>query len=292
MARKTSVSTTVIYIILVFFTIICLAPIINIVSISLSESSEAIAGNVYFMPKRFTLASYERILSESAFTQAFMVSVIRIIAAVAVSLPVMICMAYALSKSKRVFRERDIVMWIAVFTMLFNGGLIPTYIIIKNYGLINNFWVLILPLVMNVFNMIIMMNFFRGVPLELEEAAIIDGAGILRTMVSVYLPISLPTLATITLFTIVNHWNDFFWGMIYMDNPVNYPLQTYIRSLTIPTDLLTSTMDPALLAEYIKINSITFNASKIVISMLPILLVYPFLQRYFVSGLVMGAVKE
>ena len=292
MARKPSVSTTVIHLILVFCTIVCLAPVFNIIAISFSESSAAMAGNVYFFPVKFTLASYNKIINEGAFTRAFMISVFRVISAVAVSLPVMLCMAYALSKPPRVFWARNAVMWIAVFTMLFHGGLIPTYIIIKNYRLIDTFWVLILPQAMNVFNMVIMMNFFRGVPVELEEAAVIDGAGVLRTMVSVFLPISLPTLATITLFTVVFHWNDFFWGMIYMNKPENYPLQTYIRSLTMPTDLLISTMDPELLAEYIKINSITFNAAKIVVSMVPILVVYPFLQRYFVAGLVMGSVKE
>jgi len=183
-------------------------------------------------------------------------------------------------------------MWIAVFTMLFHGGLIPTYIIIKSYGLIDTFWVLVLPLVLNVFNMIIMMNFFKGVPHELEEAAIIDGAGVLRTMVSVYLPVSLPSLATITLFTVVNHWNDFFYGLIYINNPENYPLQTYIRSLTLPVSMITSTMSQEEAEEYLKIAGITFNAAKIVVTMLPIMVVYPFLQKYFVSGLVLGSVKE
>jgi putative aldouronate transport system permease protein len=252
----------------------------------------ALAGNVYFVPKRFPLASYERLITEGTFGRAFMISVLRVIAAVLISMPVIIAMAYALSKSPAVFRERNVVMWIAVFTMLFSGGLIPYYIVIRSYGLIDSFWVLVLPSTMNVFHMIIMMNFFRGVPGELEEAAIIDGAGVLRTLVSVYLPVSLPSLATITLFTVVNHWNDFFTGMIFMNRPENYPLQTYIRSLTLPTDTITATMDPRLLAEYMKISGLTFNASKIVVSMIPVLIVYPFLQRYFVSGLVLGSVKE
>jgi putative aldouronate transport system permease protein len=182
-------------------------------------------------------------------------------------------------------------MWIAVLTMLFNGGLIPTYIAVQRYGLIDSYLALVLPYVVSVYNMVIMMNFFRGVPKELEEAAAIDGAGAWRTLFEVYLPVSLPTIATITLFTIVWHWNDFFAGLIYINNPDNYPLQTYIRSLTVKIDY-TSISDPRVLAERLKVSGITFNAAKIVVSMIPIICVYPFLQRYFVSGLVMGSVKE
>ena len=262
------------------------------IAISLSESSRAMTGEVYFIPKNFTLASYERIISERIFIRAFTISVLRVIAAVCISMPIIICMAYALSKTPRVFPERNVIMWVAVFTMLFNGGLIPTYIMIKSYGLIDKFWVLVLPQALNVFNMIIMMNFFKGVPHELEEAAVIDGAGVIRTMVSIYLPVSLPSLATITLFTVVLHWNDFFMGLIYINNPMNFPLQTFIRALTVPPDLITSTMSPEEAEEYLKVASLTFNAAKIVVTMLPILVVYPFLQKYFVSGLVMGSVKE
>ena len=292
MAKKFSVSTSIIHIVLALTAFLCLVPILNIIAISFSESSIAIAGDVYFIPKRFNIVSYKRMIMEGTFSRAFMISVMRVIAAVSIAMPVTILMAYALSKSTRVFKERNVVMWVTVFTMLFNGGLIPTYIMIKSYGLIDTFWVLVLPMVMNVFNMIIMMNFFRGIPKELEEAALMDGSTALRTLIYVYLPVSLPSIATITLFTVVNHWNDFYYGLIYINKIEDYPLQTYIRSLTVPADLLASVMDPELLAEYIKMNSITFNASKIVVSMVPVLIIYPFLQRYFVSGLVMGSVKE
>ena len=292
MAKRISISTSIIHLILAVAALICVTPILNIIAISLSDSSRALAGDVYFIPKQFTLASYNKLIAEGTFGRAFMISVFRVITAVSISMPIMILMAYALSKSTRVFRERNVVMWIAVFTMLFNGGLIPTYIMIKSYGLLDSFWVLVLPQTVNVFNMIIMMNFFKGVPMELDEAATIDGAGALRTLISVYLPVSLPSLATITLFTVVYHWNDFFWGLIYMNRPENYPLQTYIRSLTLPIEFLSNTLDPETLAEYMKISGITFNASKIVVTMVPVLILYPFLQRYFVSGLVMGSVKE
>ena len=138
--------------------------------------------------------------------------------------------------------------------------------------------------------MIIMMNFFRGIPKELDEAAEMDGAGAWITLIKVYLPLSLPVMATVTLFTAVASWNDFFSGMIYITNVNNYPLQTYIRSLTLDIDY--GSLSPSELEERMKITGINFNAAKIMVSMIPVLVIYPFLQRYFVSGLVMGAVKE
>jgi putative aldouronate transport system permease protein len=263
----------------------------NIIAISFSDTAAAATGSVFFIPKRPTIASYDKLITEGTFGRSFVISVIRVAAALAISMPVKIMMAYALSKNKKAYPERNVVMWMAIFTMLFNGGLIPTYIVIKSYGLINSFWALILPMVMSVWDTIIMMNFFRSIPAELEEAADIDGADAIQTLIFVYLPISLPVLATITLFTIVNHWNDFFLGLIYINDPKNYPIQTYIRSLSVQLDFSTIT-DTRLLAERLKISSITFNAAKIVVSMIPIVCVYPFLQKYFVKGLVMGSVKE
>jgi putative aldouronate transport system permease protein len=289
--KRITASGVLIHAILISSALICIAPIINIIAISLSDTAAAVAGNVYLIPKQATLASYKKLVAEGTFGRAFMISVIRVAAAIAVSMPVKIMMAYALSKNKKAYPERNVIMWVSVFTMLFSGGLIPTYIVIKSYGLVNSFWVLVLPAVMSVWDAIIMMNFFRGVPSELEEAAIMDGAGAWRVLVSVYLPISLPVLATITLFTVVGHWNDFFTGLIYINDPKNYPIQTYIRSLTLKVDF-SSITDPRLLAERLKVSAITFNAAKIVISMIPIVCIYPFLQRFFVSGLVMGSVKE
>ena len=293
MVTRISASTVIIHIVLALAAILCIAPVLNVIAISFSESHSALAGKVYFTPKNFTLASYNNLLTEKAFSRAFIISTFRVLAAVSISMPILTCMAYALSKTARAFRERNVVMWITVFTMLFHGGLIPTYMIVKSYGLIDNFWVLVLPQTMNIFNLLVLMNFFRGVPGELEEAALIDGASAMRTLVQVYLPVSLPSLATITLFTVVHHWNDFYMGLIYMNKPVNYPLQTYLRSLTFSIEMLVNmNMDPEQIEEYMKISGLTYNASKIVVAMLPVLVIYPLLQRYFVSGLVIGAVKE
>lgn len=292
MKRKSNITigTVLVYVILLLGAILCLLPVLNMIAISFSESSVAVTGTVYLIPKKFTLAAYKKLLVEGNFIRSFMISVVRVVAQLAVTMPVTVMMAYALSKNDKKFKERNVLMWYAVITMLFSGGLIPTYLAVKSYKMLDTFWALILPSALNVFNMIIMMNFFRGIPKELDEAAEMDGAGAWITLIKVYLPLSLPVMATVTLFTAVASWNDFFSGMIYITNVNNYPLQTYIRSLTLDIDY--GSLSPSELEERMKITGINFNAAKIMVSMIPVLIIYPFLQRYFVSGLVMGAVKE
>lgn len=292
MKRKSNITigTVLVYVILLLGAVLCLLPVLNMIAISFSESSVAVTGTVYLIPKKFTLAAYKKLLVEGNFIRSFMISVVRVVAQLAVTMPVTVMMAYALSKNDKKFKERNVLMWYAVITMLFSGGLIPTYLAVKSYKMLDTFWALILPSALNVFNMIIMMNFFRGIPKELDEAAEMDGAGAWITLIKVYLPLSLPVMATVTLFTAVASWNDFFSGMIYITNVNNYPLQTYIRSLTLDIDY--GSLSPSELEERMKITGINFNAAKIMVSMIPVLIIYPFLQRYFVSGLVMGAVKE
>ncbi len=171
--------------------------------------------------------------------------------------------------------------------MLFSGGLIPSYILILKLGLMNTLMALILPGLVGVFNIILLMNFFRTVPKDLEEAAFIDGAGQFRTFLSVYLPVSLPVVATVSLFMMVGHWNSYFDGIIYIRDSEKLPLATFMQTIIVQADM--SKLDPAAVAS---LSQRTIRASQIFISALPILLVYPFLQRYFVTGIVVGAVKE
>jgi putative aldouronate transport system permease protein len=279
-----------IVVILTGLTLLCILPIINTVAVSFSGQAEAAAGSVTFWPKGFTFSSYEKLVVESAFATAFLVSLERVVLAILISVSITIMMAYALSKESKAFKGRNVYMWILVFTMLFNAGTIPWYIAIRKAGLIDKIWALVLPCAVSAYNIIIMMNFFRGIPRELEEAAIVDGAGAWRTLLQVYLPISLPSIATIMLFTVVYHWNNFFDGLVLMNKPVHYPLQTYIYQLTVVIDVRTVT-DIDTLKEMLKVSGRTFNAAKLVVSMIPIMLVYPFLQRYFVTGLTLGSVK-
>ena len=184
-------------------------------------------------------------------------------------------------------------MKLMIFAMLFNGGMIPTYLVVKRLGLLNTVWSLVLPGAVPIFNVILVMNFFAGVPKSLEEAAIIDGANPLQVLMRVYLPCSVPVLATVALFSIVGSWNDFFSGLIYITKVQNLPLMTYIQSLNVNiADLVKGGASADTLASVAAISNKNLNAAKIIVSTIPLLAIYPFLQKYFISGIVVGAVKE
>ena len=280
-----------IVLILTALTLMCLLPILHTVAISFSDQAKAAAGEVMFWPNGFSLNSYAKLLQEGSFLEAFWVSIQRVFLAIAISVSITILSAYALSKSPQVFRGRNIYLWVLVFTMLFNAGTIPWYMAIRTAGLLDTIWALVLPCAVSAYNIILMMNFFKGIPSALEEAALVDGAGPWRTLFQIYIPLSKPSIATITLFTVVYHWNNFYDGLVLMSKPNHYPLQTYIYQLTVTVDVRTITNIDTL-KELLKVSGLSLNASKLVVSMVPILLVYPFLQRYFVTGLTLGSVKE
>lgn len=200
--------------------------------------------------------------------------------------------AYPLSKSNNRFHGRTFFSWFFVFTMLFNGGMIPGYIVISKLGLINSIWALTLPGAMNVSYMILMMNFFRGIPNEIEEAAVIDGANQAQVLFRIYLPMSLPSLATIILFATVANWNVWMDGYMYMNTPDKYPLQTYLATILMESKTnVEALMTPEQLARLSQISQKTIEAAQIFLAALPIMCVYPFLQKYYIKGIVVGSVK-
>lgn len=290
--QKLQLFDMIVYIILILCTLTCLFPVINTVAISFSDKTSALTGQVKLLPKNFTLAAYEALLQEKQFFRSFMISLIRVVLGTGLNILLCIMMAYPLSKDKKKFPGRDIYMWVIVFTMLFNGGLIPTFLLISRLHLMDSIWALILPGAVPVFSVIILMNFFKGIPKGMEEAAQIDGAGPWYILWRIFVPLAKPAIATITLFAVVGHWNSFFDGKIYINNSANVPLQTYIQSLTVDTSRLYENMSYDQILRQQELSSLTFNSAKIVVSMIPILLIYPFLQKYFVTGIVMGAVKE
>jgi multiple sugar transport system permease protein/putative aldouronate transport system permease protein len=181
-------------------------------------------------------------------------------------------------------------MWFLIFAWLFSGGLIPWYQTMKSIGMTNNIWGLVLGNSLPIFNVIVAVNFFRNLPKEIEEAALIDGAGPWQTFLQIYLPLSKPMIATITLFSMVYHWNEFFNGLVLSTRQAYYPLQTYIQQMIVVIDTTYMTQDQLQMLN--EISNQTLNAAKIFIAMIPILLIYPLLQRYFITGFTLGSVKE
>ena len=277
---------------LAIITFVCISPLLHLFAISLSSNHYALAGMVSFWPRGFTTAAYEFLSGQSAFFDAFFISIHRVFLGSAINMIMVVLVAYPLSKEVEVFRARTIYAWIFAFTMFFGGGLIPTFFVVSRMGILNSIWALVLPGAINVWHAVMLLNFFRGVPKELEEAARIDGASHLTTMIKVYLPLSLPAMATILLFTAVGHWNSWFDGMIFMTNPANYPLQTYLAMLVMEADTATRNLmtveDIMRLAD---VSDMTVRIAQIFLGALPIMMVYPFLQRFFIKGIVIGSVK-
>ena len=277
------------HVFLVLFGFACLLPLIHILAVSFSNRAASAGGFVTVYPIGFTLANYEKIFQSGAIYRAALVSVQRTVIGTSVNLLLTVLTAYPLSKSKDYFKGRTVFMWVFVFAMLFSGGVIPWFLVIRSLGLLNKIWALILPGAVPIWNVILTMNFFRDVPKELEEAAIIDGASHWRILWNVYVPISVPVLATMTLFSAVGHWNAWFDGMILMTKSTMYPLQTFLRSVVVSMNLsAVLTLDPK---ELYELSDRSARAATIFIATIPILLVYPFVQRYFIVGIRLGAVK-
>ena len=292
MKKRLTAFDAVVYLLLAIFSLLCLVPLLNTLAISFSDRTSAAAGKVYFWPVNFTVAAYKEMLKDRQFFVSFGVSVVRVIIGTVIHLAFSVPMAYALFRPKSVFRARNIYMWLVVFTMLFNGGLVATYIWIKDMGMVDTMWALTLPWAVQVYNVIVLMNFMKGLPKELEEAALIDGSNPLNTLLKIIVPLSMPSIATITLLCVIGHWNDYFTGRIYINSPSKLPLQTYIYALS--TEMSAATLvglTPEEIVAKMKVSSLTFNCAKVVIATIPVLLIYPWLQKYFVKGLVMGAVK-
>lgn len=280
------------YIFLSIMALICLLPMLNIVALSFSSRNMVNAGVVTFWPKGFTVRSYQYMIESSGLFAAAWVTIKRVLMGLVINLVLTVLVAYPLSKEKQDFRSRTFYVGLFLFAMVFNGGLIPTYLVINQLGLIDTLWALILPNAVTMYYVLLMLNFFRGIPKGIEEAAIVDGAGWFTTLIRVYLPLSLPSLATITLFIIVGHWNEWFDGMIYNNKTYNYPLMTFLQYQII--NFKTSDLRPEqLMADptLAELNGRAIKSAAIVLCTVPILVFYPFLQRYFVTGIVMGSVK-
>ena len=266
--------------IFMFFIIIAMTyPFLNQIAISLSDNTSVLAGKVSIWPRGFNLDAYRKLVLDSRFFMVMKNTIWYTILNSVFSMLIMTVFAYPLM----------------VFSMMFGtGGLIPNYLVIKNLGLVDNYWGLILPSAFNIWNIIILKNFFQQIPGEIEESALIDGASNLKIFALIMLPLSLPSLAAITLFTAVAAWNTFMNALIYINDPNKKLLQVYLNDVlqanTVPTESANSSM---IMADAAKstVNSDTLKAATLMCATLPILLVYPFVQKYFMAGLMVGSVK-
>ena len=286
---KNFICDFLIYGILFILMMSCILPFIHIAAISFSSSAPAAAGLVSLWPKGFTLKSWQEVVAYNDFWSSVKVSLIRVFLGTTISVFLVIITAYPLSKENREFKGRTFYVWFFFFTTLIGGGLVPTYMLISELHIRNTIWCLVLPGAMNVFNAILMLNFFRQLPKELEEAAFLDGASYWTSLWKVVVPSSTPSIATITLFTMVGHWNSWFDGLIYMDTPDKYPLQSYAQTVIATIDTTHITAED--LRNMMLFNDKTLRAAVIIVSALPILIVYPFFQKYLSTGIVIGSVK-
>lgn len=264
-------------------------PLVHVVALSFSSSAAATAGRVTLWPIGFTTAAYEYLLGNGQFLRSLVTSVERVSLGVLINMTLTVLIAYPLSQEKSAFRWRTVYVWFLVITMLFSGGLIPLYMVVQTTGLLDSILALVLPTAVPVFNVILLLNFFRGLPKELAEAAFVDGAGHWRVLWKIYLPLSRPALATITLFTVVFHWNSWFDGIIFMNSPENYPLQSYLQTIVVGRDLSVLSVEEQQLL--LQIADRTFTAAGVFLAAVPVILIYPFLQKHFTKGIVLGSIK-
>jgi len=280
------------YFVIGILALTCVLPFIHVLAISFSDSPAVTSGRVGLWPVNFTIESFALAMRRPRFFTSMLNSLERVAVGVFVNMLITILTAYPLSKAKGVFKGRSFFSWFFVITMLIGGGMIPTFIIVSLTGLRNTIWALVLPGALPIFNMVVLLNFFRQLPHELEEAAVLDGAGDFRILFQIFVPLSIPCLATLIIFQTVGHWNDWFGGLVYMDRIDNYPLATYMYNvLQMPNFDQISQMTPEERRRMLQITPRTLQAAQIIMSTLPIVLVYPFLQRFFVKGLTLGSLK-
>ncbi|PRX17396.1 carbohydrate ABC transporter membrane protein 2 (CUT1 family) [Actinoplanes italicus] len=265
---------------------VTLFPFIHVLARSFSGEQEIRSGQVSIWPKGFNVTTYEKVMSDPIFWVNYRNTVFYTVVATAIALVLTTCYAYVLSKKH--LKGRGLLVGIAVFTMFFNGGLIPNYVLVSSLGLRNTLWAIVLPNAISVFNVLVMKAFFESLPVELEEAAAVDGSGTYGTLLRIVLPLSKAVLATMLLFYAVSFWNSWFAGFLYMDRQELFPVTVYLRNLIAGA---TSGTDNTATSEAALQIAASIQAVTIVLIMLPIMLVYPFIQRYFVSGVMLGAVK-
>lgn len=280
------VGEVIIYLILTFLAVIMVIPFIYVIAASFAKESEIQTRPIFLWPNEPTFAAYEEVFDMSnmgpTVLRSLLVSILVTVIGTIINLFFTTTMAYGLSRSD--LKGKKFLLNMVLFTMVVNGGMIPTFLLVKSLGMYDTYSALILPGAISAYNMLIVRNFFIELPRELEEAASIDGCSDIGIFVKIALPLSMPCLATFGLFYAVGHWNNYFGALLYLDDQKKYPFQLVLRNIVMQSQDTTSNADQELPSDTLKMASI-------VIGTVPILCVYPFLQKHFAAGVMVGAVK-
>lgn len=287
---RTTSFDVILYIVFGVFALITLFPFYNVIILSFSNTIASAKHVPYLLPHVFDLTGYKTIIQDHNFVSALGVSLFVTIVGVLINLFLSVTGAYALSKKD--LPGRNIMLSMILFTMLFNGGLVPTYMIVKQYGLINSIWSMIFPTAISTYYLIIMKNYFLNLPQGLLEAAYLDGANEWQVLWKVVIPISKPFLATFALFYCVERWNEWYNAMLYISEQSLRPLQIYLREILINMNSQLSAQAQQMISGTAKASSTAIQMAAIIITTVPIMLVYPYLQKHFVNGVMVGGLKE
>lgn len=265
-----------------------LLPFIHIFSVSFSSLEDVLQKAFILWPTNWATDSYQAIFASNSFIRSIYVTIFITVVGTFVSLILTATMAYGLTRN--VLGQR-VMLLMVIFTILFNAGMIPVYLVVKETGLMNSIWALIIPSAISSFNLIVIRQFFLSIPQELSEAALIDGASEIRSFWSIILPLSKPAMATFGLFYAVGHWNKYFEGILYLNDSAKWPVQVILRQMVIMNEATSTLGSDVMLQLENQPPPVTLQMAAILVATLPILIVYPFLQKHFAKGVMMGSVK-
>lgn len=279
------------YLIIILLCLVILLPCLNVLVLSFNDGKDAARGGIWFWPRTFTLNNFKEVFEDGSIMAAYGVSVARSVIGTFLSLAVTTLAAFSLKQKD--LPGRNLITVLITFTMLFGGGMIPTYIQYKNLHLLNSFWVYVVPSLVSVTYLLMMRTFFEGIPDSLEESAKLDGCGYFQICVRIMLPLSKPVIAVVGLYTAVNHWNDWFAGAFYMNDSSMWPVQTVLRNMLSKamSQQEISSVAQALAHNTVSTTSDSLKMAAVVVTTVPILCVYPFVQKYFAKGAMIGSVK-
>lgn len=274
-----------VYFILIVLSLLCLLPFLYVVAVSITPESEVLRRGIVIIPESFTFAAYKEVFISNGIGQAYKITLFRTIVGTALNVFFTVIAAYPLSK--KYLPGRSPFLLFIVFTMMFSGGLIPTYLLIRSLGMLNSPWVLIVPHLISAFNLVIIKGFFEQLPAEIEESARVDGASELQSLWKIILPLSMPVLATISLFYAVGHWNSYFDAIVYINDANLMPLQVVLRNIL----LNIANQSAESMANTGTVSQFAVQMAAVVVTTVPILIVYPFMQKHFTKGMLMGSIK-